>query len=87
MEYPKMLYRSETEHRVVQDAGEEEKARGDGFSDYAELNKPAPQAPENTPAEAIGELNTEPEPEAQPEATPQAEPEHATAAEAPKKRR
>lgn len=46
MEYPKMLYRSETEHRVVQDASEEEKARGDGFGDYAGLNKPAPQSPQ-----------------------------------------
>jgi|GEM_PF-3874914 len=36
-EYPKMLYRSETEHRVVQDEHEEERARSEGFGDYAEL--------------------------------------------------
>lgn len=87
MEYPKMLYRSETEHRVVQDASEEEKARGDGFVDYAELNKPAPQAPSNPPAEVNVDQTTKPAPMVQPEAAPQAPQEAVPAADAPKKRR
>lgn len=87
MEYPKMLYRTESETSVVQDAGEEEKARSAGFGDYAELNNPDPQAPENPPSEANVEHTPETEPESQPEPDPQAPQEAAPAAEAPKKRR
>lgn len=77
-EYPKMLYRSETEHRVVQDEHEEERARGEGFGDYAELMA-EPQATDTPPAGDDGE----PKPEVEPQATDEPAPD----TEAPKKRR
>lgn len=53
-EYPKMLYLSEYDCKIVDDKAMEDKARKDGFVDYADLSKPTKKKRSNT-REAIEE--------------------------------
>ena len=45
IEYPKMLYKSESESIVVDGEIDEQSARKSGFMDFADLNKPKKTAP------------------------------------------